>query len=66
MVYLHNNAIMQGKPRYEIKLNNLKLSTSDEQYINNRFQFLKHKEYDKQNNTVTIRHIQIPSKSIKI
>ena len=23
MVYLHNNAIVQGKPRYEIKLNNL-------------------------------------------
>ena len=39
MVYLHNNVVVKGKPRYEIKLNNLKLSTSDEQYINNRFQF---------------------------
>ena len=24
MVYLHNNAIVQGKPQYEAKLNNLK------------------------------------------
>ena len=65
MVYLHNNAIVQGKPRYEIKLKNLKLSTSDEQYINNRFKFMKHNKYDKHNNIVTMRHIAIPSKSIK-
>ena len=58
MVYLHNNAIVQ--------LNNLKLSTSDEQYINNWFQFFsKNKEYDRRNDTVTVRHIPIPSKSIK-
>ena len=48
MVYLHNNAIVQGKPRYEIKLNNLKLSMSDEQYITKRFKILKHKKNDNQ------------------
>ena len=65
MVYLHNNAMVQGKPRYEIKLNNLKLSTSDERYINNRFQFIKHNECDRHDDIITVRHIPIQCKSIK-
>ena len=37
MVYLHNNTMVQGKPRYITKLDALKrhqLSTSGEQYLN--------------------------------
>ena len=47
-VYLHNNVEVKGKPRYEIKFNNLKLSMLDEQYINKRFKILRQKKNDNQ------------------
>ena len=51
MVYLHNNMDVKGIPRYEIKLNNIKLSVLDEKYINGRFKNLRHSKDETQSNT---------------
>ena len=51
MVYLHNNMDVKGIPRYEIKLNNIKLSVLDEKYINGRFKNLKHSKDETQRTT---------------
>ena len=68
MIYSHNNAIVQGKPWYETKLNALKhhqISNSDEQYLNRRFQLTTPKKHKWENDPIPVTPVTIPSKSIK-
>ena len=66
MLYLDNNTIVKGKPRYVTKLDALKRhqpSTSGEQYFDHRFQLSNLEKQALKNDSVDhLLALKIPSK----